>query len=572
MKDAFNTTGLQVGYGSATDVVPPSTEHSYKSRVRGQIIVTLPSGHVSSARAFEKMKGDCVPKRTAITGVLDGKPYCFPCSRNQGQGKVTSYCNYFEDGGQWLFFYTNEANLPEGASVEFTRQSDPASAVASSVAGAERPTVINSTLLEMNTPPLNQILYGPPGTGKTYHTIDKALEILDPEFMAENQKREARKRRFDEWVESGHIAFVTFHQSFSYEDFVEGLRARADNGQLSYAVEDGVFKRLCERAQSAGDDADGVSKLVPADEPRFVLVIDEINRGNISRIFGELITLIEPSKRAGAGEALGVVLPYSKVQFSVPANVHIIGTMNTADRSLAGLDLALRRRFTFSEMPPRPELLDDVVIESDEEASINVGHLLRVMNQRITVLLDRDHAIGHAYFMSLKDDPSLDRLATIFHNSILPLLQEYFFEDWQHIRWVLNDHRKAYDYQLIQERTANVAELFGVDIGARQDKIEYRINTEALESAEAFWGIGPTDSQADVSRAKREAEYKGRVIRQLESGSIEVRKDGQLQKPAKPHLRQFASELGVSLESDNGKMRNTWQLGAKVIDAIAERQ
>ncbi|MEE3591218.1 AAA family ATPase, partial [Pseudomonas aeruginosa] len=123
-----------------------------------------------------------------------------------------------------------------------------------------------------------------------------------------------------------------------------------------------------------------------------VLIIDEINRGNVSRIFGELITLIEQSKRAGAEEALSVVLPYSKQRFSVPQNVYLIGTMNTADRSLAGLDIALRRRFEFREMPPRPELLDDVRI-----GGLNVGQLLRTMNQRIEVLLDRDHCLGHAY-------------------------------------------------------------------------------------------------------------------------------------------------------------------------------
>nr|WP_231708985.1 AAA family ATPase [Pseudomonas denitrificans (nom. rej.)] len=167
-----------------------------------------------------------------------------------------------------------------------------------------------------------------------------------------------------------------------------------------------------------------------------VLIIDEINRGNVSRIFGELITLIEHSKRAGAKEALSVVLPYSKQRFTVPQNVYLIGTMNTADRSLAGLDIALRRRFEFREMPPRPELLDDVVI-----GGLNVGQLLRTMNQRIEVLLDRDHCLGHAYFIPLKTEPSLERLEAIFRNQILPLLQEYFFEDWERIGWVLNDQQ-----------------------------------------------------------------------------------------------------------------------------------
>lgn len=162
------------------------------------------------------------------------------------------------------------------------------------------------------------------------------------------------------------------------------------------------------------------------------MIIDEINRGNISRIFGELITLIEPSKRAGAIEELSTTLPYSKKLFSVPDNLYLIGTMNTADRSLAGLDIALRRRFTFVEMPPKPELLADTNIDG-----VNIGRLLEVMNERIEVLLDRDHCLGHAYFMPLKQEQTLDKLATIFKPDH-PLLQEYFFEDWERINWVLN--------------------------------------------------------------------------------------------------------------------------------------
>ena len=139
------------------------------------------------------------------------------------------------------------------------------------------------------------------------------------------------------------------------------------------------------------------------------MIVDEINRGNISRIFGELITLIEDSKRQGAEEELSVTLPYSKEEFSVPSNVYIIGTMNSSDRSLTGLDIALRRRFTFVEMPPKPELLNDIEVEG-----VNIGKLLEVINQHIEVLLDRDHCIGHANFMSLKNQPTLEHLASIF--------------------------------------------------------------------------------------------------------------------------------------------------------------
>jgi 5-methylcytosine-specific restriction endonuclease McrBC GTP-binding regulatory subunit McrB len=451
---------------------------------------------------------------------------------------------------------------------------DPLGKNESSAADSEMPAAIENTSSDMNTSLLNQILYGPPGTGKTYQTIEKALEILDPEFLAENQERSALKRRFDELVEARHIEFVTFHQSFSYEDFVEGLRAKVENGQLCYEVEDGVFKRLCERARKSHANGSDATDPDATNEVRFVLVIDEINRGNVSRIFGELITLIEPSKRAGAKESLEVVLPYSKDRFSVPSNLHIIGTMNTADRSLAALDLALRRRFTFVEIPPRPELLNDVVIQSEEGATINVGHLLRVMNQRISVLLDRDHAIGHAYFMSLIDDPRLESLTAIFRNNVLPLLQEYFFEDWQHIRWVLNDHRKADDYQIVQECTADLDQLFGVDIGARQDALEYRINADALERAEAYWGIGGDggDNPNQAGRVRREVEHSGRIIRQLTSGTIEVLKDGQLQKNAKSHLREVAGALGISVNNDSGTPHNTQQLGKTVIDAIAGQQ
>jgi 5-methylcytosine-specific restriction protein B len=215
-----------------------------------------------------------------------------------------------------------------------------------------------------------------------------------------------------------------------------------------------------------------------------VLIIDEINRGNVSRIFGELITLIEPSKREGAAEALSVELPYSKRPFNVPSNVYLIGTMNTADRSLSGLDIALRRRFNFREMPPQPELLDDLVV-----ASVNIGELLRVMNQRIEVLLDRDHCLGHAYFMSLKADDPLDRLELIFRNQILPLLQEYFFEDWQRIQWVLNDHRKNSADRFVYQRERDVQALFGTNVSVSTQNLPWTINDAAFDSVSAYAGI-----------------------------------------------------------------------------------
>jgi 5-methylcytosine-specific restriction protein B len=215
-----------------------------------------------------------------------------------------------------------------------------------------------------------------------------------------------------------------------------------------------------------------------------VLIIDEINRGNVSRVFGELITLIEPSKRAGNPEALEVTLPYSKDRFSVPPNLYLIGTMNTADRSLAGLDIALRRRFSFEEMPPRPELLDGVVIEG-----VNVGRLLRVMNERIELLFDRDHCLGHAYFMPLLETPTLEVMGQIFRTSILPLLQEYFFEDWQRIQWVFNDHRKPVEHRFVNKPANNLAALFGEGVNVNEQSLRWTINETAFAIPASYAGV-----------------------------------------------------------------------------------
>lgn len=215
-----------------------------------------------------------------------------------------------------------------------------------------------------------------------------------------------------------------------------------------------------------------------------VLIIDEINRGNISRIFGELITLIEPSKRAGASEALEVVLPYSKKPFSVPQNVYLIGTMNTADRSLTGMDVALRRRFVFKAMPPRANLLDGVEVEG-----IPIERLLAVLNQRIEALLDRDHCLGHAYFMPLRQTPTLHKLAEIFSNQVLPLLQEYFFDDWQRIQWVLNDHRKSEPFQFVRARGIEVDELFGTDVNVAHSPKVWTVNDDVFQCVESYRGV-----------------------------------------------------------------------------------
>ena len=194
-----------------------------------------------------------------------------------------------------------------------------------------------------------------------------------------------------------------------------------------------------------------------AEQKPHVLIIDEINRGNISRIFGELITLIEPSKRAGNDEAIEVTLPYSKEPFSVPNNLYIIGTMNTADRSLALMDTALRRRFDFIEMMPLPGLV------TDDLEGVNVRKMLEVMNQRIEVLYDREHTLGHAFLMNLH---SIDDLRQAFKNKILPLLEEYFYDDWQKIRWVLGAaaddfyQRQSFNNLFTDSEAPNTSEKF----------------------------------------------------------------------------------------------------------------
>jgi len=338
--------------------------------------------------------------------------------------------------------------------------------------------------------PLNNIYFGPPGTGKTYAMVDAALKVLQPDLLEKNRieesdepddkkvKRFALKKAFDNYISLNRIRFVTFHQSFSYEDFVEGIRAVAHNGQLQYELTPGVFKQLCLEAKN------DLSK-------PWVLIIDEINRGNISRIFGELITLIEPSKREGAEEALEVVLPYSKDSFSVPINLFIIATMNSIDRSLTSLDIALRRRFVFNEVQPNPELLKGVIIHG-----VDLGDLLTTMNKRIEYLLDRDHRIGHTYFINLEDtdtDKPLSELSKIFRLSILPLLQEYFFDDWYKIQLVLNDNRKPnIDHRFIIKQPDTYQILFG-DVDDNNTRVQHntrwKINEEAFNHIESYAGI-----------------------------------------------------------------------------------
>ena len=267
--------------------------------------------------------------------------------------------------------------------------------------------------------PLNQILFGPPGTGKTYNTVNMALDIVCPieGSQWEKEQRKDARDKYQEMLAAGRIVFVTFHQSMSYEDFIEGIKPKTEDGKITYEVKDGIFKKLCEKAK---DNNTQITQ-------NYVMIIDEINRGNVANIFGELISLIEDDKRCGASEELCAELPYSHDIFSVPKNVYIIGTMNTADRSVEALDSALRRRFTFKEMMPKSELVPE---------ENNVRSIFKIINQRIEVLKDREHQIGHSYFMGVEKE---DDLKDVFYDKIIPLLQEYFYGDYEKIQLVLGE-------------------------------------------------------------------------------------------------------------------------------------
>lgn len=387
--------------------------------------------------------------------------------------------------------------------------------------------------------PLNQILFGAPGTGKTYHTKKMAVEIINGK---KERTREEINKEYEELIEAGQIVFTTFHQSLSYEDFIEGIKPETIDGNVTYEVKDGIFKQLCSRAieqkpknsdieiydfdkgwndliaeveQNLLSDSmlllpiltqdkgvyvteitdNGNLKIKPKNSrldidyivsynrakklqgvfpdlsvvknidkefrsviggsnssaywavlnyinnkikennkeidfeetKNHVLIIDEINRGNVSAIFGELITLLEEDKRKGNPEHTEVKLPYSGKEFSVPNNVYIIGTMNTADRSVEALDTALRRRFSFVEMQPNPEILSEV-------ENVDLSKLLETINKRIEVLIDKDHQIGHSYFIGIQNIVDLQRT---FKDKIIPLLEEYFYGDFGKIGLVL---------------------------------------------------------------------------------------------------------------------------------------
>lgn len=436
--------------------------------------------------------------------------------------------------------------------------------------------------------PLNQILFGPPGTGKTFNTINKAVSIIDnlkeKSLNIYYEERSDLKERFDElliddWENpNGQIGFVTFHQSMSYEDFIEGIKPGVNDDQdVIYDIEPGVFKLMASIARDNWLDANKGTKeqlsfeeaftklkeewqenqemkfplkregndftiigftkssikfkkasggtghtlsistlrdyfykrrevrqtgvgiyypsildklksyqpslIVEKEEKNYVLIIDEINRGNVSQIFGELITLIEEDKRLGKAEALEATLPYSKEKFGIPPNLFIIGTMNTADRSVEALDAALRRRFSFEEMPPKPELIETEGKLKEEKGilgNINLQLVLSTINKRIEKLLDKDHLIGHSYFMSVT---SMDELKAAFQNKIIPLLQEYFFGDHGKIGLILG----PYFFESIEEIEENIfVDFADYDVSGFSERSIYKMKNTSNMSEQDF--------------------------------------------------------------------------------------
>ena len=319
-----------------------------------------------------------------------------------------------------------------------------------------------------SVPPVNSInliLYGPPGTGKTYRLMTEYL----PRY------RGADEDRFE---------FVTFHQSYAYEDFVEGIRPQTDDGTITYKVWPGALRRICDRARKAPDR-------------RFALFIDEINRGNVPKIFGELISLVEVDKRIRTDPSgnrvpgcsgLEVTLPYSGERFGVPRNVDVIGTMNTADRSIALLDSALRRRFRFEELTPETRLLK--TIDDGAGGSIDLQQLLETINNRLSRLLHRDQTIGHSYLYKVT---TLDELRRVFAQEILPFLQEAFYDDLRQIQLVLADQTVSEEFQLVRARTQDSRYLFpDADVSEVPDSQTYEIVREEEITPDAIRKIYET--------------------------------------------------------------------------------
>lgn len=409
--------------------------------------------------------------------------------------------------------------------------------------------------------PLNQILFGAPGTGKTYNTKRIAVEIINGK---KERTREEINAEYESLVNTKQIVFTTFHQSLSYEDFIEGIKPETIDGNVTYEVKDGIFKNICKNASIRNIQSDNfeivyqkllekidesserkivLETLVHSKEfsiyknsrnnirfhantekayegvikkdvlehylktgetldwssytkslgsyiienfnysqsennqyRKYVLIIDEINRGNVSAVFGELITLLEEDKRKGNKEQTEVTLPYSADKFSVPNNVYIIGTMNTADRSVEALDTALRRRFSFTEMQANPEILLD-----SEYQDVDLKELLETINQRIEVLIDKDYQIGHSYFIGIQN---LDDLKLVFKDKIIPLLEEYFYGDFGKIGLVLGGN-----FIFQEENKAKFPKNFSYENDFLEDKKVYRFTPFEYWSESTFISV-----------------------------------------------------------------------------------
>ena len=409
--------------------------------------------------------------------------------KREGRGIGVVYRNDYEDEG-WsenrrlhvLWLNKTSASLGGGAPVIGFSEAGPATRDAFRNAGAYAPTLelldgLSGVEPEPPQPNAavehdrNRILYGPPGTGKTWHAVNHALAIVAGTQVHTGIERELfNELRFDAEHGTGQIAMVTFHQNFAYEDFIEGIRPALDGDTVAYKMHHGIFKRIAKAAEKQPNR-------------RFVLIIDEINRGNIAKIFGELITLIEDSRRISRDDETFVTLPYSGDMFAVPDNLYLIGTMNTADRSIQLLDAALRRRFTFLEMMPDPR---HAGVSRDIDG-IDCTRMLAAINERISALRDREHQIGHTYLLRVDD---MDQLAEAFQNQIFPLLQEYFFDDWEKIRTVLANNAFVSIHDLpssgaltdFLEEERKLYKRLPDDDSAWREATEYRRIYEAIDA------------------------------------------------------------------------------------------
>lgn len=329
-----------------------------------------------------------------------------------------------ERGGLYMSEFSQVAKDSIIANIEDIRQRLSLEPLSDGSAGHEGCSSEKRTCLDIKRSgrtnkihPLNFIVFGAPGTGKTYSMVEYALAIIDGKAADFSQvsaeERKMKVDRYKQLIKEGRVVFTTFHQNYGYEEFIQGLRPDADSPTMSFKTVDGVFKRIADRAL---EDTTGNN---------YVIIIDEINRANISKVFGELITLIEEDKRWGELNEMCVTLQSGDV-FAVPNNLYIIGTMNSADKSISLIDAALRRRFSFVEQLPRAELVNDPIMRS----------VLEKLNLKLVDELEStDLLIGHSYFMN----KSKDDLCTVLNNNIIPLLYEYFYDNKKKVASVLQD-------------------------------------------------------------------------------------------------------------------------------------